>query len=99
MVEFGINVDLSELLKDTGKDFTGSGCNIEGGGMFYGGVENGIVYSCCFHPTKEHSATVIPGLLAEPYPRTKTWVPAGQWAVSYTKAGNFGNKAKYDVKD
>ncbi|EAY17268.1 hypothetical protein TVAG_266310 [Trichomonas vaginalis G3] len=101
-INININADLNDLLKSTGKMFTRSkhsAYDIKGGGRFIGGEENGIVFSCCFHPTKEHSASVIPGNGAAPYPRTKQWVPPGQWAITYTNAGLMGNKSKYDIKE
>ena len=74
-------------------------CDLSGGGLFYSGNQNGVVFSAVYHPTREHSASVRPGSNAAVFPSTKAWVVPGKWAISYTTANWLGgNKAYYDLK-
>lgn len=69
------------------------------GGVWASGVQNGHVYSCYYHHTRTHKATVIPGHFAGVFPSSDCWVGPGQWAVAITRASPLGgNKAHYDVK-
>ena len=74
-------------------------CDLSGGGLFYSGNQNGVVFSAVYHPTRQHSASVRPGSNAGVFPSTKAWVAPGKWAISYTTASKLGgNKAYYDLK-
>jgi len=104
-LQVSVNGDINVLLDQIGNaigyvlDVRKASRSNPDGGVWLSGVQDNLVYSAYFHPSRKHRTSVKPGRYASVFPSTKDWVPAGQWAVTYTSASRLGgNKAYYDTK-
>lgn len=104
-VKINANLDVNTLLDQIGKAVgfllprsTTSYAQVDGG-VWVSGVGSDMVYSFYYHPTRTHRTSVKPGRNAKVFPSSPAWVPAGQWAHTFTKSSRLGgNKAYYDLK-
>jgi len=104
-IKVNVNGDINVLLDQIGKaigyvlDVRKASRSNPDGGVWLSGIQDNLVYSAYYHPSREHRTSVKPGHWATVFPASQDWVPAGKWAVTYTTASKLGgNHAYYDTK-
>ena len=108
-LNFNINVDANELLEQitssTQRTSFSDQWLDDNKCRWIHGQGGGLLYSCCYHEEKQHSATVqvynnFKQKFGEPKKlvrQKKSIAPPGRWAVAYIKSGAFGgDEAYYD---
>ncbi|OHT10802.1 hypothetical protein TRFO_19861 [Tritrichomonas foetus] len=104
-LSMNVNLDVNTLLNQIGNAIDAvlvpskNYYSQPNGGIWHSGNSDGKVYSALYHPTKTHRTSVRPGSSADIFPKTKDWVPGGQWAITYAAATKLGgNKAYYEYQ-
>lgn len=65
------------------------------GGVWYSNIQDGMVCSTYYHPTKRHTASAEGGALGGGFVRSTA--NAGEWACACSVAGLWGRKTYYNV--
>ena len=108
-VKLDISVDVNELLRQISSlTHRTSRTDVRfdnGNGRWVEGQQDGILFSCSYHKTKSHSATVevhnrfqqvfqAPDKIVR---SSKSTAPPGTWAIAYCNSGRLGgDKTYYD---
>ena len=61
------------------------------GGTFVSTIEDDLVISMFYHPSKKHSAT------AEGLVKSRSEANPGEWAIAVTSKAMFGNRSYYNT--
>ena len=108
-VKLDMKVDVNELIRQIGSLTDRTSINDQyldnNQCRWISGQSNGILYSMCYHQTKQHSATCevhnnfrkMFGAKDEVVRRSKSEAPPGEWAIAYCNSGKFGgDRTSYD---
>ena len=108
-VSFNIDVDANKLIEQVGSATNRNSYNDRyfdnNNGRWISCQANGILYSCCFHKTKNHSATCEVhnnftknfGVGDKIVRSAKSTAPPGKWCIAYCDSGKLGgDKTFYD---
>lgn len=106
-VNLPINVDANKLIEQIGTASNRNSYNDryfdDNNGRWISCQANGILYSMCFHKTKQHSATCevhnnftknffVPDHVVR---SAKSEAPPNQWAIAYCDSGKLGGDKTY----
>ena len=106
-VNFDINVDANTLIQQVGSATNRSSYNdryFDGNqGRWISCQSDGILYSMCYHKTKQHSATCEVhnnftknfGVGDKIVRSAKSEAPPGKWAIAYCNSGKLGGDKTY----
>lgn len=106
-LELKIDVNVNELIKQIGSLGQRSSYNDQyfdkNNGRFISCQDNGILYSMCYHKTKQHSATCEVhnnftqklGQKDQIVRSSKSEAPPGKWAIAYCNSGKLGGDKTY----
>ena len=107
VVNFSISVDVNKLIEQigsiTGRNSLNDRYFDNNQGRFISCQAGGILYSMCYHKTKQHSATCEVhnnftqklGAGDKIVRSAKSTAPPGQWAIAYCDSGKLGGDKTY----
>lgn len=106
-VNFNINVDVNKLIEQVGSSSNRTSYNDKyfdnNQGRWISCQADGILYSMCYHKTKQHSATCEVhnnftqklGVDDKIVRSSKSEAPPGLWAIAYCNSGKLGGDKTY----